>query len=50
MNDATLNNLVALGIDNPDPDAEPDDAESGKREDWVQYARRQQKSREGQGE
>ena len=53
LNDATMNNLVALGIENPDPENGDDIAEGeGKppREDWVEYARRKQQEREGQNE
>ena len=56
LNDATMNNLVALGIDHPDPDneaaeaAETENAGNPPREDWVKYARRKQQEREGQNE
>ncbi len=53
LNDATTNNLVALGIDNPPPDDETGEAADERtagREDWVSYARRQQRAREGHDE
>ena len=53
LNDATMNNLVALGIDHPTDDEEAgEDAagRDGRREDWVAYARRKRQVREGHDE
>ena len=53
LNDATTNNLVALGIENPEPEDETGETtaeDGGPREDWVKYAKRQQQAREGRDE